>query len=308
MINDAKVLSEEYQRKWKDKPFYDEAILNTIDEEVNLHTGVRNLRSSAAACINVIGNIAKNKRDLISFLNEFNLGIEDIVSFPSGASFDDQQYNDSGNVVFEWVGPKRSPLHEVGGSRGQRRTSIDAFVLAKIDGKTTQLLIEWKFTETYNGISFAQRFAGISGTERLRRYSSCLAKLRKVKEFPFKMTYEGGLGLFDLGYEPYYQLLRMTLLAKLTTPFKFDNGLQVEDYRVVHLSHSENNELNILSKRHMKNSPGLIQNANKSLHEVWRDSILSESETTKFCSGYWNKAIKAIADSDFKKYLTERYS
>lgn len=306
-MREVSKLSETFQQKWKDKPFYDEAILNTIDKEVNLHAEVRNARSSAAACINVIGNIAKNKRDLIVFLNEFNIGIEDIISFPSGASFDGQQYNDSGNVVFEWVGPKRSLLHEVGGSRGQRRTSIDAFVLAKIDGKTTQLLIEWKFTESYNGKSYVQRFAGIAGNERLRRYSSCLARLRKVKEFPLKMTNEGGLGLYDLGYEPYYQLLRMTLLAKLTTPFKFDNGLLVEDYRVMHLSHSENKELDVLSKRHLGSSPGLMHNANKSLHEVWRDSILSESETTKFCSGYWNEAIKAIVDSDLKKYLTERY-
>ena len=169
-------------------------------------------------------------------------------------------------------------------------------------------MIEWKFTETYNGISFAQRFSGIAGTERLRRYSSCLAKLRKVKEFPFKMSYERGLGLYDLGYEPYYQLLRMTLLAKLTTPFKFDNGSLVEDYRVIHLSHSENKELDILSKKHLEFSPGLKHNVNKSLHEVWRDSILSETETAKFCSGYWNKATKAIADSDLKKYLIERYS
>ena len=47
------------------------------------------------------------------------------------------------------------------------------------------------------------------------------------------MEYEGGFGVHDLGYEPYFQLLRITLLAKLTTPFKFDNGPTVEDYRVV---------------------------------------------------------------------------
>ena len=306
-MREVSKLSETFQQEWKDKHFYDEAILDTIDEKV-LHTETKiNVRSSAAACINVIGNIAKKKRDLVAFLNEFNLSVEDIISFPSGASFNGEQYIDSGNIVFEWIGPRRSPLNEVGGSRGQRRTSIDAFVLANIDGKITQLFIEWKFTEKYNSQENLQLFAGVAGTERLRRYSSCIAKLRKVKEFPFKMTYDGGLGLYDLGYEPYYQLLRMTLLAKLTTPFKFDNGLRVEDYRVIHLSHSENKELNILSKRHLECLPGLRNNANKSLHEVWRDNILSESETTKFYSGYWNEAINTIADSDLKKYLTERY-
>ena len=121
------------------------------------------------------------------------------------------------------------------------------------------------------------------------------------------MNYEGGFGLHDLGYEPYYQLLRMTLLAKVTTPFEFDNGLRIEDYRIIHISHSQNERLNTLSKRHLSNSPGLRQHSGKSLHEVWKDVVLTENEVVKFHCGYWNEAIAVISEGELKKYLIQRY-
>ena len=114
-------------------------------------------------------------------------------------------------------------------------------------------------------------------------------------------------GVYDLGYEPYYQLLRMTLLAKLTTPSEFDNGLVIEDYCIVHLLHSKNSELDALSRKHLNCLPGLRQNVGKTLHEVWRDKILSETEATKFHSGYWNKALKILSNGKLKAYLLERY-
>lgn len=217
-----------------------------------------------------------------------------------------RRYDDSGNIVFEWVGPKESPLGEKGG-RGLNRTSIDAYVLGIVKGKITQLLIEWKFTETYNSPLSAKIFSGIAGNERLRRYSICLAKLRKGHDFPFRMTYEGGFGLSDLCYEPFFQLLRMTLLAKLTTPFKFDSGLVVQDYRILHLSHSKNSGLNKVTTAHMDFSPGLRRYSGKSLHEVWKDNILTNTEAKKFCCGYWDQAIKVISDNKLKSYLSNRY-
>jgi hypothetical protein len=299
-------LSRDYETRWENQILYDEGILNNIGKEVKLHTDIRNVRSSAAACINTIGNIGKNPSDLVNFLNKFGLNVQEIIPVPSGATFDGYQYNDSGNVVFEWIGPKRSPLHEKGG-RGYNRTSIDAFVLAKIDDKVTQILIEWKFTEEYNSPEQLNKFAGIAGNERLRRYSSCLADLRKDKYFPFNMSYEKGFGLHDLGYEPIYQLLRMTLLAKLTDSLAFDNGLKIEDHKILHLSHSTNDKLNQVSKEHLRYCPGLQCYADKMLHEIWKNHILSKVESGRFHFGYWDRAIDDIYDKELKKYLIERY-
>lgn len=306
MSKEQDVLSERFQRRWKNQQIYDETILGNIDKGVQLHSELWNVRSSAAACINTIGNIAQKKDDLITFLNKFNLDVEDIIPFPKGVTLDGETYNDKGNVIFEWIGPRRSPIYEKGGKRGQNRTSIDAFILAMINNRITQLLIEWKFTETYNSKDQLQKFAGVAGNERLRRYSMCLAKLRKTKDIPFLMD-KNQFGLYDLGYEPYYQLLRMTLLAKLTTPCKFENGLAIEDYRIVHLMHSKNKGLDILSRKHLSCLPGLRQNVGKTLHEVWRDIILTENEASKFHCGYWNEAIASISNGRLKKYLLERY-
>lgn len=300
-------MPEKSQLKWKDHPIYDKTILGNIDPKVQLHKELQNVRSSAAACINTIGNIAKEKADLISFLNTFNIGVEDIRPFPSGIKVGSEVYNDIGNVVFEWIGPKKSPINEKGGKRGLNRTSVDAFVLAEINNRVTQLLIEWKFTETYNSVEYFQKFGGIAGNERLRRYSECLAKLRRKGNFPFRMDYEGNFGLHDLGYEPYYQLLRMTLLAKFTTPLEFSNGLVVEDYRIVHLSHSDNRELNFLSKKHLSYSPGLKEHFGESLHEVWKNSVLSDEESKKFHYGYWDRAIEVISEGELRDYLLKRY-
>ncbi len=304
----ANKLTASYQDRYRGRQFYDKGFRRNLDEDLKLHKEICNPMSSATACINVMGGIASNKHDLIAFFNHFGLGVEDIISFQRGATYGRRTYNDQGNVVFEWVGPLVSPILEVGGSRGHLRTSVDAYILAVIGGTVTQLLIEWKFTEKYNNRDQLQRFAGIAGNERLRRYSSCLARLRKAKAFPFQMVDEGGMGLYDLGYEPFFQLLRFTLLAKLTTPFTFDDGPEVSDYRVIHLSHSKNDALNILSKTHVSCSPGLKDQAGKSMCEVWKHRILNQDEAVKFSHGYWDEALGVVSDSGLKRYLLERYA
>jgi hypothetical protein len=308
MKNNCIVLTDEYQAKWANNQFFDVSILNNIDPKAKLHTELNHVRSSAASCINVLGNLGKteNTNDLIIFLNHYGLNVEEIIPFPSGEDVGGKRYDDKGNVVFEWVGPLKSPINELGGNRGINRTSIDAYILAKIERKITQLLIEWKFTETYPSKTFTHRFGGLKGNERLRRYSNVLAKLRKKKDFPFYMHDEDTFGLSDLGYEPFYQLLRMTLLAKSTTPMQLTSNISIQDYRVIHLSHSQNVELNYLSEKHLFFSPGLRHLAGKTLHESWK-SILTDSEHNKFFGGYWDEAIQTISDTPLKEYLIKRY-
>ena len=45
--------------------------------------------------------------------------MEDILPFPTGASYGGEVYGDSGNVIFEWIGPKQSPLNEIGVTIGK---------------------------------------------------------------------------------------------------------------------------------------------------------------------------------------------
>jgi len=289
--------------------FFDHSVLDNIGKEVQLHNQVSNVKSSAASCINVLGNLGKkeNMDDLITFLNSFGLNVTSIIPFPTGVKVSEEKYNDIGNVVFEWIGPKKSPINEIGGKRGQNRTSIDAYVLAEIDGKITQIFIEWKFTETYHREGSLHMFSGGKGIERLARYSNILAEWRRKKEVPFKINDNDILGLYDFGYEPFYQLFRMTLLAKRTTPLPLTNKINIEDYRILHLTHSKNIQLNKLCQNHIKYSPGLLAFKDEEIHAVWKDQILTLEEAEKFAWGYWDEAVHHIKSGNLKSYLIERY-
>ena len=296
-------LSKSYQLQYASANLYDPSVLLQISKSVTINRYAFNDPiSSSASCLNVLGSMVNNKDDLLKFLNELGIPASDIYSFPFGADVSGRTYDDQGYVIFEWVGPKVSPINESGGDRGKNRTSIDAYIIAKIEGKITQLLIEWKFTE---GVSL-ELFSGKKGVERLRRYASVLAKMRSNGQFPFDFKEVGDIGLFDFSPDHLYQLMRITLLAKRTTPIVIGN-LWVEDYRVVHLSHSMNNAINILHKKYLSHSPGLQKYAGFKFYEVWKD-LLSNNEKSKFIGAHWDLALGVIQDIKLRNYLQNRYS
>ena len=141
--------------------------------------------------------------------------------------------------------------------------------------------------------------------ERLRRYSDILLRYRRKGDFPFDFEEEGDLGILDFSADHLYQLLRMTLLAKTTTPIQVGE-LNIQDYRIVHLSHSKNQEMRFLHERYIEYCPGLRKYSGDEFHQVWKE-LLSTYERGKFASGYWDTAINAIDHVDLKAYLSERY-
>jgi len=295
-------LIDDFQKEYSKKQFVNENILKGISANVKFHNELMNVRSSAAACLNVLGYLNRNPNDIIPFFNQIGLNIQKVIDFPHPVVYGGERYDDEGPIVFEWIGPKKSPINEKGCSRGQNRTSIDAYMLAEVNEKITQLFIEWKFTETYNSIT--HKFGGKRGIERLRRYSDILAKLRKGN-FPFKFNEEDKIGLSDFSYEPFYQLLRMTLLAKMTTPINL-NSLRIDDYKIIHLAHSENKKLNFLSETHLEYSPSLKRFIGNSLHDTWIE-LLDEQEKEHHIMGFWNKALNVLSINEDKEYLVQRY-
>lgn len=291
-----------YQEQYRENQFYNKEILSGISSNVKLHDEYNNPLSSAASCLNVMGFLNQNKKQIIPFFKEFGIEIDEIIDFPSGVNYEGEIYDDKGPIIFEWIGPKKSPINEKGGSRGQNKTSVDAYFICKIKGKITQILIEWKFTEKYNSGKMLHNFGGLKGVERIRRYSSVLAKQRE-RNFPFNFKEEDTIGIQDFSYEPFYQLLRMTLLAKETTPTRIGT-IDIEDYTVLHLVHSENTELLRIKPDQIRYCPGIFSEKTQDFHELWI-SLLNESEKKHFKYGYWNKAIAQL--DDFKHYLKERY-
>jgi len=96
------------------------------------------VRSSAASCLNVLVYLNRNRNDIIPFFNQIGLNIQKVIDFPQKVVYGGEKYDDEGPIIFEWIGPKESPINEgKGGSRGQSRTSIDAYMLAEINRKVT---------------------------------------------------------------------------------------------------------------------------------------------------------------------------
>lgn len=307
-------LSMEFQKQFASNLIFDPLVLERIDPGVKLHgETLRHPLSSSAACINVIGSLSNKPDGLIKFLGSFGLEIDEILEFPSGVSFGDRTYRDTGYSVFEWIGPLKSPINEPGGGRGLNRTSIDAFVVGIIKGKITQIFIEWKFTEGLNRPLVLGKFCGKKGIERLRRYSPILAELRRRDDFPFDFDEEYGLsdprsllGIYDLSPDHLYQLLRMTLLAKTTTGMDLGKDT-LQDYRIVHLTHSQNERINTIHPEYLKLSPGLQRFSGHQLHDVWK-TILAPRDKEKFFSGHWDKAIDMIESNELRTYLSDRYA
>jgi hypothetical protein len=112
---------------------------------------------------------------------------------------------EDGFLAYEWIGV-RSYLNERGWSnwsRGRNVTSIDAVMAVSRDsGVICLLVIEWKYTESYSpGRSLV---VSDHGTSRVEIYRPLLERA----DSPIR------LGEHErLFFDPFYQLMRQTLLA-----------------------------------------------------------------------------------------------
>jgi hypothetical protein len=139
-------------------------------------------------------------------------------------------------VAFEWIGdcnylnekPKIGECRQ----RGAGNTSIDAAMMYEdADGKKVMLLVEVKYCESY-GTSY-KRFRS-DGSDRFENY----------EEFFYDpsspINLEIAPELADFLYEPFYQLLRHSLLA---TQIMKAGKPKVNRVRVAHLTVSRNKDL-----------------------------------------------------------------
>jgi hypothetical protein len=108
---------------------------------------------------------------------------------------------DDGYVDYEWIGAA-SYLGEAGArTRGANVTSLDAVMCGEYAGRRTLLAVEWKYLESYGVDSVA---TSKRGTNRVETYRPLL----EHPGCPIRVD-----DISWLFYEPYYQLMRQTLLA-----------------------------------------------------------------------------------------------
>ncbi len=181
-----------------------------MGEDKNEPTG--HLLSSQVACINHLYFVRQRKDVATEILKNISNKIEEAVVV------------DDGYVEFEAIGEKNY-LNEKSHTRGANCTSVDAIMVGKKkNGKNILVLIEWKYTEEY-------REENKYIPERYNIYD----KLLSEPQCPIVAT-----DFESLYYEPFYQLMRQTLLGWKMVQAK---EYQCDEYIHLHIIPEKNNEL-----------------------------------------------------------------
>ena len=188
---------------------------------------------------------------------------------------------DDGYVEFEFIGCKNY-LGEKSWKRGANCTSIDAVMIGRIkEGKKIFFLIEWKYTEFYS-----------SEDKYIKPRAEIYDHLIKDSSSPFR---EKNVKAFY--YEPFYQLMRQTLLGWKCIE---NNDHGCSDYTNVHVIPKENKEL--LNK---VTSPYLT---GETITDAWKSILKNPDKYLSVTPQDFLSPCKEIIDSQsFLSYLEKRY-
>ncbi len=239
------------------------------------------LLSSQVSCVNHLFFLRNNREAALRILQ--NINSEFIEVCPDF---------EKGYIGFEVVS-NESYLSEIAQGKKQTRgancTSVDAMMTGILqNGKKIQVLIEWKYTEFYPK---SDKSVGSSGLTRKGRYNNLIA----AKDSPMKCTVD----ISNLYYEPFYQLMRQTLLAWQMTKNKA-RELNADDW--LHLDIVPENNLTL---RYQVPAPDFIQTG---IEDAWK-SQLKDPEKYNIITP--QKLLKPlIFDSAYRSlitYLNKRY-
>lgn len=213
------------------------------DAQLNLHEGIReeaiayfnkhnipfwngtkdaptgHLLSSQVACLNHLFFVRKRVDAATSLLTGIDSNVNSALPIADG-----------GYVDFEVIGSDNY-LGEKSHTRGGNNTSIDAAMLAEMkDGTKKLFVIDWKYTESYSSDPVA---TDADGESRLETYTPLLQR----EDSPINIL---DLRVNAFFIEPYYQLMRQTILAHEIVKA---NEYGATDYMYIHVIPKLNTDL-----------------------------------------------------------------
>jgi len=238
------------------------------------------LLSSQIACVNHLYFVRQREDIATAILQGVDKNVKKALRM-------DGKDDDSGFVEFEVIG-KENYLGEHHHARGANSTSVDAVMLADMKDNSRKIFfIEWKYVEQYKNTT--SKAAGDGGKTRIGIYTPLLERV----DCPIaKCDIEG---LFT---EPYYQLMRQTLLAHEMTKAK-EHG--ATDYQHLHIIPEANKDL-----KDVNTALGKLDGT--TLTETWTKSLKSpEKYTVIDPKGFISPAKQCLDTATILKYLKERY-
>ena len=201
----------------------------------------RNMASSQVACVNFLLPLAGIPGALLSVLRVLDDDVEDVVNISHDGN--------TSAVEFEWIGLGQSL--EGGRTRGSHNTSIDAFLLAETTaGRRRAYLLEWKYVERYLSTRPEFKGEGPKGDTRRLRYAE------RFRASFSSFNPATALDLEDFLYEPFYQIMRQTLLADRMVE---ERELEITEAKVVVVVPEENWAYRAVSDGNTTTSPLLAQ-------------------------------------------------
>ena len=200
----------------------------------------RNMASSQVACVNFLLPLARTPGALTAALRAVDDDVLRAVAI--------HHEGNASPVEFEWVG-LGGPL-EGAGARGANATSIDAFLLAETPTGRRAYLLEWKYVEQYLFTTPEFKGEGKGGDTRRERYG----ELYRAQSSSFDL--EAAPELDEFLYEPFYQIMRQTLLADRMVR---ERELNVGEAKVVVVAPEQNLAYRSVGEGGKKTSPPLVR-------------------------------------------------
>lgn len=228
------------------------------------------LLSSQVACVNHLYFLRQRKDIATAVLKQIEPTICEVL--PIG----------SGYVDFEYIG-SRQYLKEPAFTRGSNCTSVDAAMLGSTANKQRVLfLIEWKYTESYSPEDLY-----------INRRANVYDPLISSSGSPFI----AGTMERALYFEPFYQMMRQTLLA---WQFEKHGEMDCAQCVNVHVIPKENKDL-----KETITSSGL---QGRNIHEAWRKVLKSPEKYVPVDPCELLKDARDLPDTrSWLNYLKARY-
>jgi hypothetical protein len=252
-------------------------------KEINKPSG--HMLSSQVACINHLFFFRRHQDIATAILKGIDNNVKTALRL-------DNDIADHGYVSFEVIG-QENYLKERSHTRGANSTSIDAVMLAEMQDNTRKLfIIEWKYVEEYR--SKQSKFVEEGGERRRATYMPFLKK----EDCPINILELNDKFVEGIFYEPFYQLLRQTLLAHEMIKAKDFGAI---DFIHLHLIPADNKEL-----KNNNPSRGILQG--EKLEVTWTNLLKSPNKYKAIDPKYFLEPARQFSNATTAiKYLEQRY-
>ncbi len=309
-----------------DKAFYPPLADNILRylkyDDIALHSEVLNLRSSQAACLNILFPLKEDTRKAVQVLSPLLPAVRRVsdIEFEFTGSSAHLPYTRQEEVT-DWLG------EPPGGKRGQNRTSIDAVVhWEDMEGRRRLTFIEFKYSEKEFGSCGGYKSKGNKHPEMCstldaqtrRPQANCYlenGKSNRTSRHYWKHLAEAGISSALFGgvkgcpfMGPFYQLMRQYLLAawcKANT-VELEEIQHGEAYPGVRQDEVDVVVLGFRGNTSLLNVPTHLRHLGNDIIEAWNRILVGVSPLRMVHVEDLAPQIAKV-DGDWAKYLSDRY-